>query len=129
MKKPQIFLSQYYFAVESADFQTNVWHEVMSWQVDDPIPIQRQQVGQVDERIVYAFGNWTYVVSTDGGRSWSRWDAQRQLPDFHKTIIKEVTIRSGGNGAMVIIYKTQNDAPFVTATFETADYGVHWSKR
>jgi hypothetical protein len=119
-----IVMPNFHFSFEVAAPQSKQWREIMSWIVDDPIPVQRQQVQFVSERVVYAFGNWQYVVTTDGGRTWSVWDAKRKIPRFRIALIAKVHILPDGTGEMVVTGKS--DSEISDVSLSTTDFGVHW---
>jgi hypothetical protein len=99
--------------------------EIMVWEVDDPIPIQRQQIGFVTDRVAYAFGNARYVVTTDGGGAWSSWDAADGLP-LDRPQIESVSLGTDGRGTMRVHHRAHSGTEYVE--LRTSDYGAHWSK-
>src|SRR4029453_1469944 len=69
------------FSFDVQDRRSHKWRPLLKWGLDGDLPIQREQVKFVTDSIVYAFGNAHYVVTTDGGNTWSDWDAMKALPD------------------------------------------------
>lgn len=121
---PKVMLSQYYFSFEVQDKQSHEWRRVMMWMVDDNISIQRQQVKFVTDSILYAFGNATYVVTTDAGKTWSKWDAKKALPSPEAYMIDRVLVSEDATGSMVVRRTTTENNGL--AELSTTDFGVHW---
>src|SRR5262245_42343967 len=119
---PKIIVPHTYFGLEAAVPGSSEWREVLQWKVDDPIPIQRQQVRFVAEHVAYAFGNATFVVTTDGGRTWTDWDAAKHLGDLNPTMISDVHIGSDGAGWMKVKRRAREDDISLT----TQDFGKSW---
>ena len=124
-EKASWFLANSYFTLEAADKGSAEWHEVLAWQTDDNIPIQRQQVQFVSDQVVYAFANLKYAVTMDAGHTWSIWDARRNVTPFRIISIKEVRVSSDGSGTMV----ATSHGPPDLVQLSTADYGVHWATK
>ena len=124
-EKPKYFMPHYYFAFEVENPVSPQWREILTWKVDDPIPIQRQQVQFVTDSIVYAFGNAKYVVSTDSGLTWSEWDAARELQNRQAYTIREVHVARNGTGGLVVKCRTRTDSELLR--LRTSDFGVHWT--
>ena len=116
-----------YYVFQSAPIGSKNWQEIMTLKFDDPVPIPRDQVRLVNDRIGYAFMGETYAVTTDSGRTWARWNADTELKDrvhVHSRSIEKVNIAADGTGTMHL-YKNpfqQGPAP----TLRTQDYGRHW---
>jgi len=125
-EEPVMILPQYVFVLQASDTRPDHWREIMSWRVNDPIPIQRKQVKRLDRNVVYAFGNWLYAVTTDGGVSWSRWDGKRHFRKSTFVLIKSVTMRSNGEGTMRVSYKPDPNT-FAEQWLATDDFGQHWT--
>jgi hypothetical protein len=118
-------LPHYYFSFEARAAESNQWKEVMAWKVDDPIPIQRQQVRFVTDSILYAFGNAKYVVTTDSGKTWAEWDAKKAMPNPEAYMIDKVVVSADGTGSMVVRRSTSENNG--RAELATIDFGVHWT--
>jgi hypothetical protein len=69
-----------------------------------------------------------YAVTTDSGRSWSIWDAQKDLSYRQHNVwpyIKDVHIEPDGSGSMTLPPRV-DDGARVPALY-TNDYGRTWS--
>jgi len=114
-----------YYVFQSAPVGSENWGEIMTFRHDDPIAIPRDQVRFVSDLVGYVFMGWQYAVTTDGGRSWSLWDASKD-PALSKTYrydsILGVSISPDGNGEMTFRLTGETKQGF-----KTKDYGQHWS--
>ncbi len=66
-----------YYVFESAPVSSDQWKEIMTFRHDDPIAIPKDQVRFLSDQVGYVFMGWLYAVTTDGGHSWSLWDASK----------------------------------------------------
>ena len=66
-----------YYVFRSASSGPNAWHDIMTFRHDDPVPIPRNQVRFMNDRVGYVFMGWMYAVSTDGGATWFVWNAKK----------------------------------------------------
>jgi hypothetical protein len=114
-----------YYVFQSAVNTSDSWNEIMTFRHDDPVAIPRDHVRFINERVGYVFMGWLYAVTTDGGRSWSVWDASKD-PALSKTynydLIREVSISPDGTGRMVL--KLIGDAK---TELKTKNYGRQWT--
>jgi hypothetical protein len=99
----------------------------MTFRHDDPVPIPRDQVRFVSDQIGFVFMGWMYAVSTDGGKKWSVWNAEHDLPNWeccNYRLITDVTIAGNGSGVMRLspIRDRRGEVP----ELHTSDYGRHW---
>src|SRR2546421_5602863 len=113
------FVGGAYYVFESAPAGSNDWGKIVTVRHDDPIPIPRQQIRFVSDKVAYVFMIWTYAVTTDGGSTWKVWDAFKDLPQLQDhPAIDEVQIKLDGTGRMTFKSST------VTAPeLHTDDYG------
>jgi hypothetical protein len=71
-----------------------------------------------------AFGY--YVVTTDGGNTWSDWDAMKALPEPKLlAIIKNVNVSGDGTGSMEVWRSTKENSGLLE--LGTTDFGGHWA--
>ncbi|CAN5151266.1 hypothetical protein BH18ACI2_BH18ACI2_20850 [soil metagenome] len=122
------FVPGAYYVFQSAPSDSGQWREVMTFRHDDPVAIPREQVGFVNDRVGYVFMGWMYAVTTDGGATWSVWEAGKNLPDWeccNYRLIKDVRLEADGTGVMMLnpIPQRRGEAP----ELHTKDYGRHWS--
>lgn len=105
------------------------WREVMTFRHDDPVPIPRENIRFVNDRIAFVFMGWMFAITTDGGNKWSTWNAQTDLPKWdccNYRLIKDVNILPSGTGTMtleVIEDRSGEEVPLL----KTTDFGRHWA--
>ncbi|HBB87808.1 MAG TPA: hypothetical protein DC047_09355 [Blastocatellia bacterium] len=117
--------SNYVFT--SAKVGSDDWKEFMTFRHDDPIPIPRQQIHFVNDKIAYVFIGWMYAVTTDGGSSWSVWNAENDLPGWrccNYGLIQDLRVEPDGVGKMKLKPIMQRDGE--VPELHTRDYGRHW---
>lgn len=99
---------------------------IMTFRHDDPNPIDRKSVVFVNDKVIYAYMGWKFVVTTDGGETWSTWDAENALAEWkccNYYLIDSVILNENGMGKMQL-RKTKN---MPARTLVTSDYGKSWS--
>lgn len=124
------FVGGGYYVFESAQLGSDNWGKIMTFRHDDPVPIPREQVRFVNDRIAYAFMGWMYAVTTDAGTGWSVWNAEADLPKWqccNYALIQNVSVESDGTGLMTLnpIPQRPGEVPELLST----DYGKHWNVR
>jgi hypothetical protein len=105
----------------------NHWSEVMTFVHTDDVGLLKDQVRFVDDRIAYFFIAWKYAVTTDGGRTWSQWDAEKELPDCNYCnyqLIRDVKLHIDGTGRMML--DPTPNTPGAPSELHTRDHGRHW---
>jgi hypothetical protein len=117
-----------YYVFQSARSDSESWHEIMTFRHDDPNPIPRDQVRFLNDQVAFVFMGWMYAVTTDDGRSWSVWNAEKDLPKWdccNYRLISTVNIDANGTGTMILspIPQRQGEVP----ALRTKDFGQHWS--
>ena len=82
----------------------------------------------VDEQVGYLFAGWKYTVTTDGGATWSVWDAEKVWPEWccNYGLIEDVQLNSDGTGMMTL--RPTNGRRGEGPTIRTKDYGKHWTR-
>ena len=123
-----LFLCGAYYIFQSSPASSDSWREIMTFRHDDSNPIPRDQVRFVNDRIGYVFMGWKYSVTTDGGATWSIWDATNDLPNWeccNYGLIKDVLIAPDGTGVMTLnpISQRRGEVP----ELHTKDFGQHWN--
>jgi len=116
-----------YYVFESAAVSTNAWREIVTFRHDDQPKIPADQIRFVNDHIGYLFMGWMYAVTTDAGRNWSVWTAERDLPNWqccNYGLIRDVTLANDGSGIMRLnpIQGRRGEVP----QLRTDDYGRHW---
>jgi hypothetical protein len=116
-----------YYVFRTAPPGSDAWRDIMTFRHDDPIPIPRDQVRFLNERVGFVFMGWMYAVTTDEGASWSVWDSSRDMPKrpcCNYRLVKDVHLQADGTGTM-----TLNLVPdrVEVVQLRTIDFGRHWS--
>jgi hypothetical protein len=118
------------------DFQatsgnTSKWNHVLTYRIDDPGKIPRDNLHFLAPQIGYFFIGSILAVTTDAGGTWHLWDAEKDLPDKQDCKyprIKQVQIGTDGGGDMgvdaVIAIVGKGNRAF---DLSTKDYGKTWS--
>jgi len=117
-----------YYAFEYLDERYGEWYGIFTFQQPDQVPIPRRHIRSVSEQVSFIFMGWMYAVTTDGGQTWSLWDAEYDLPMWHGRdydFIKDVKIEPDGSGIMKV-GPLFHHAREVDELY-TKDYGQTWS--
>jgi len=77
------FLPGAYYRFESSAIGMDSWEEITTFRMDDTIDMPCEQIRFVNEEIGYVFLGWIYAVTTDGGQTWSVWNAERDFTGRH----------------------------------------------
>ena len=113
-----------YYSLDTYNPSTEMWESLIVIRKDSKIEIPHDQVKLVNDQVVFAFLGWMYVVTTDGGKTWSKWDAENSLSGWQccdSQLIKNVDIEPNGSGKMVLrLIKQQEKILY------TKDYGKSW---
>jgi hypothetical protein len=94
-----------YYIFESTSKRSTAWHEIMTLRHDDRPDLPKDQIRFLNDETGYLFMEWMYAVTTDGGNSWSVWDATRDVPDWQWSkygVIRDVRIELDGSGTMLL---------------------------
>jgi len=116
-----------YYVFESTPKGSTAWHEIMTLRHDDRPDLPKDKIRFLNDETGYLFMEWIYAVTTDGGHSWSVWDATRDVPDWQWSkygVIKDVLIDADGSGTMMLTAIT--DPNTQAPAFITHDFGRHW---
>lgn len=114
-------------AVDSGD-----WREIKTIVTDQPSLGLRRQIRFVSPSTGYIFLSNYYMVTVDGGHTWSVWDAGKNLLDLEylerhniSLSIEEVVIQPDGTGKMILYpyFKERGKGP----DLYTTDFGQHWN--
>jgi hypothetical protein len=126
-REKALFTPGAFYVFESALADADDWHEILTLRTDEAVPIPRDRVRFLDNQIAYFFMSNSYAVTTDRGRSWSVWDAKKDLAYSQHNLwpsIKEVHIDSGGTGKMTL--PPLVDQAGTVPPLHTNDYGRNW---
>lgn len=120
------FVGGAYYVFETSATGSDIWREIMTVRLDDPLPIPRDQVNFVTDQVGHAFMLYNYSVTVDGGVTWSVWYGPKDLPRWRDTRanIEKAQILPDGTGTMTLRSSTDQAAP----ELHTNDYGRHWNR-
>lgn len=108
-------------------YRNGEWREITSFRHDDPVNFSGKSVRVVNDSIFYFSFGWIYAVTTDGGKTWSIWDAEKNLPGWkccNYRLIENVEIEESGAGKMKLNAIKEGDASFLY----TEDFGKTWRR-
>jgi len=122
------FVGGAYYDFRSAPATSENWQTIMTFRNDDAVPIPQRNVRFVNEQVAYAFIGWKYAITTDAGRTWNVWNAEKDLPGWqccNYRLIDDVEVRPDGSGKMIMepIPGRSGELP----ELHTADFGRHWT--
>jgi hypothetical protein len=123
-----LFTPGAFYVFQSAAKDSNGLHEVLTVRTDEPNPIPHDDIRFINNQTAYFFMSNYYAVTTDSGRTWSIWDAEKNLAYRQHNLwpsIKEVHIESSGTGKMTLPPLVDQGAE--VPLLHTNDYGRHWS--
>ncbi len=90
-----------YYVFSSTAKNRDSWQEVMMLRHDDRPELPLDGIRFEGESIGYAFMEWMYGVTTDSGRTWSVWNAPRDVGDWNWVkygVIRDVQLSADGSG-------------------------------
>lgn len=113
-----------YYVFETQKHNKLEWKRFMVYNYDDPIPIDDNSIGFVNDDVGYVVMINKFAVTADQGTNWSMWDISRieSLKDDRSCRIQRVSILENGNGSMHI--KCNNSSNILSTT----DFGVSWKE-
>ncbi len=117
-----------FWVCESAPVGSNEWREFMVFRLDDAIPILRERLRFVNEQTAYLYMADDFLVTVNGGRSWSNW--KPFLPQYGNPRfgIREAHVEADGTGtAKLERYDERADA-IISIEVRTRDYGQSWNE-
>ncbi|MBA3351999.1 MAG: hypothetical protein H0U23_06160 [Blastocatellia bacterium] len=118
------FVPGAYYVFESARLSSTDWHRIAVFRHDDPVPIPRDQIRFISDKIAYVFMGWVYAVTTDAGTNWSVWEAPGKIQNYR--LIQDVELRGTGVGTMRC--EVIASRGYETQEFKTDDYGRTWER-
>jgi len=120
------------YVFSSSLVKEDSWTEAMASRYDDMILIPGNNIRFVSNQIGYIFTERMYAVTTDAGKTWSVWDATKNIPDwsgYKYGGIMDVQLSSDGNGLMIM--RPRDDPSrkdIIDIQFRTNDFGRHWDR-
>ena len=112
-----------YYSFENAENSL-----IVTVRLDKQVPIPRSQIRFVNDNAAYVFMGWKFAATADGGRTWSVWNAEVDLPQWRccdEDLIEDVSIAPSGNGKMLLRPQGRLKEQVVLVT---GDYGLHWNR-
>lgn len=112
--------ASYVFEVKTKNEEN--WREIMSIDYDDPLPIDKNSISFVNEKIGFVFLIKKYAISVDGGVTWKVWDLgnSSSVEIDPSCRIRNVKIEEKGKGLMNLKCNNTNKVLI------TNDYGISW---
>ena len=100
----------------------------MTFRHDDQIGIPQNAVTVQDNKMAHVALGWMFAVTRDSGRTWSVWNASKDLPGWfccNYGLIKNLELAPDGRGTMTLnpIDGRAGEVP----KLYTSDYGRSWS--
>jgi len=113
-----VWLPGAYYDYEAKRNDSDSWQPIFTFYFDNPMKIPKEQIKEINEKVSYVFIGWMYSVTTDGGKTWSTWDAdKKQQCGF----IQSVELGPEGQGTMNLYDRTG-----ATCQLYTTDFGKTW---
>ena len=104
------------------------WREVLEFRYDG-LRLEPPGVARVvDDRTAFIHISWVYAVTTDGGRTWTTWDALEDLPGHeccNYGLIDSVHLEPDGRGTMRLDLVVKESA---IPELRTTDFGRSWER-
>ena len=124
-----VYLPGAFYVCESATVGSDEWREFMVFRVDDANPIPRGLFRYVNDETAYIFMSDDFVVTVDGGRSWSVWKPILPQPNGEKVYwaFKEARVEADGTGKAKLWRYDEQVKEIVYVEIQTRDYGRSWS--
>jgi hypothetical protein len=122
------FVPGQYYRFESLPNGAKDWVMAMQFRHDDPVRIPKENIRFLTAKTAFVFMGWKYAVTTDGGKQWSIWSAEKDLPGWrccNYGLIKDVALSQSGKGKMILspIQDRAGEVPELV----TSDFGRHWA--
>jgi hypothetical protein len=117
-----------YYSFGIKDKEIKDWVSLITVLYDSKIKLPYRNVTYVNDQIVYMYLGWMFVVTTDGGVTWSKWNAEDSLPTWiccDSNFINDVKINKDGTGVMKLKKKSDATNQF-PSKLNTKDYGITW---
>ncbi len=127
LEERQFPLSKFKYVFEVKPAASDRWKEIIVATTDDDVPIPHEQVRFINNHTAYVFMVDRYAVTTDGGRSWSTWNANDQASNVvqypGQFYISKVLVNPDGSGSLMAAARSADKR---THRFQTSDFGRTW---
>jgi hypothetical protein len=101
---------------------------IFNFRQDEDLPPPVNQVRFISDEVAYVYMGWMYSVTTDAGKTWRLWDAEKDLPEWkccdHR-LIRDVAISTEGTGTMIL--RPGSGQPKRLVFLRTNDFGRNWA--
>src|SRR5437867_4055752 len=107
---PGVIPSAFYYDLDAVDKDTGKWLNIMTYRFDKQATNLRDQVHFISNQVGYVFLGNLYAVTVDGGKIWTRWDAEYDLPGWqccNSSLIRDVSVTLDGTGTMMVNTNSQ----------------------
>jgi hypothetical protein len=114
-----------YYVFETIDGSNNS-SEIMTFRHDEPVPINDNSIRILNDGIAYVYMGWMYGVTIDSGRTWSIWDASKELSNWkccNYGLINDIRLNEDGTGEMRLSDSQNN----IAEVLYTTDFGKTWN--
>ncbi len=119
-------LSKFRYVFEASRRGSPGWREFMTARTDNDMPIPSKQVRFLSDRAAYLFMMDKYAITTNGGDSWSVWEANQATPNLQypgQSFIKDVKVEPDGSGILQLAFQLGEEK---VKQFRTEDFGHSW---
>lgn len=119
-------LSKFRYVFETNRRGSTDWREIMTARRNDDVPIPRDQVRFLSDQVAYVFMSDKYAVTTNGGDSWSVWEANQATASLQypsQSFIKAVKLDLDGSGNLQLAMRSGDKQ---VKQFRTEDFGHSW---
>lgn len=118
----------YTFSYHTAKDNYQYGRIIFNFRQDKAILPPINQVRFITDAVVYVYMGWMYSVTTDAGKTWRLWDAEKDLPGWKccdPLLIRDVSISTQGSGTMTL--RPDSGQPEKLLYLRTNDFGRHWA--
>ena len=119
-------LSKFHYVFQANRRGSTEWREIMTARTDDDLPIPREQIRFLNDQTAYVFMADKYAITTNGGNSWSVWEANKATANLEypgQSFIKDVNLKPDGGGTLVLVLHSTNKQ---VKQLRTDDFGHSW---
>jgi hypothetical protein len=118
----------YTFSYNMAKDKYPAGRVIFNFRQDEGIPPPINQVRFITDEVAYVYMGWMYSVTTDAGKTWRLWDAEKDLPGWKccdPGLIRDVAISAQGTGTLTL--RPDSGQPEKLLFLRTNDFGRHWA--
>ena len=122
------FVPGAYYVFSSRQGNSENWREVMTFRHDDLVDISSSNIQIINDKIAFVFIGWKAAVTTDAGKTWNLWNAEKEIPNWqccNYSLIEELRMSGNGEGGMNLDPIPGRNEP---KELSTSDYGKTWKQ-